>query len=98
MGGPSQFFRTLTRKPIPAWTRFSGASGAHKGIDPVNVPREVYLACSNGDAVDVGTYIALHTTIDLDGLYDLLELQEIHTSWKHAAGANAREQAERMRR
>ena len=86
-----QFYGPLTRKPIPAWSRFMGASGAHKGIDPVNFPREVYLACANGESIDVSTYEALHTTVDLDGLYDLLELREVHQSWKHAANANARE-------
>lgn len=75
-----------------------GAGGAHKGIKPVNVPWEIFLACSNGDSMDVSTYAALHTTIDLDGLYDLLEMQEVSASWKHAAHANAMAGAERMRR
>lgn len=89
MGWPSKFFRPLTRKALKPWTRFAGAGGAHKGIETVNVPWEILLACSAGDAVDVVTYQALHTSIDLDGLYDLLEMQEVHASWKHAAQANA---------
>jgi len=91
LGGILQFYVPLTRKPIPAWSRFVGASGTHKGIDPVNLPREIYLACANGESLDVATYEALHTTLDLDGLYDLLEMQEVHQSWKNAAIANARE-------
>lgn len=90
MGWHVQFYGPLTRKPLPAWPRL-GASGTHKGIDPINLPRELYLACSNGESIDVATYEALHTTLDLDGLYDLLEMQEVHKSWKNAASANARE-------
>ena len=88
MGGPREFFRALTRKALRPWTRFAGASGAHKGVEPANMPREIMLACTSGDAIDVATYVALHTTIDLDGLFDLLELQEIQQSWKHASMAN----------
>jgi hypothetical protein len=77
VGGPSKFFRPLTRKPLTAWTRFAGAGGPHKGIQ----------------SIDVATYVRLHTDIDLDGLYDLLEMQEVHQSWKHAATANVRESA-----
>lgn len=91
MGGPMQFYGPLTRAPVPAWTRFLGAGGPHKGIESPNVPREIMLACVGGEAVDVATYVRLHTEIDLDGLYDLLELQEVHASWKSAAVANARE-------
>lgn len=46
------------------------------------------LACTSGSRVDVATYVALHTTIDLDGLYDILELGEVHASWAHAQAAN----------
>ena len=89
MGGAGKFFRPLTRKALGPWTRYTGASGAHKGIKPVNLPWEIMLACSAGESIDVATYVALHTTIDLDGLFDLLELQEVQQSWKHAAQANA---------
>jgi len=51
------------------------------------------LACSAGDSIDAATYVALHTTIDLDGLFDLLELDDVHQSWQHAALANSREAA-----
>ncbi len=89
MGGACQFFRTLTRKPLPAWARFSGASGPHRGIDAPNMPREIMLACVTGEGVDVDAYIALHTILDLDGLFDLIELGEVGQSWKHAGAANA---------
>jgi len=69
-----------------------GASGAHRGIEAPNVPREIMLACTTGDRIDVATYVALHTSIDIDGLFDLLELQEVHQSWSHAALRNNSEQ------
>ena len=50
------------------------------------------LACTTGDRIDVATYVALHTSIDIDGLFDLLELQEVHQSWSHAALRNNSEQ------
>ena len=70
----------------------SGASGPHRGIDTANVPWEIYAACSDGEGVNVSTYVALHTTIDLDGLYDLLEMAEVHRSWAHAAYLNMKEE------
>jgi hypothetical protein len=32
----------------------------------------------------VTTYHLLHTTIDYDGLLDLIELQAVRDSWQHA--------------
>lgn len=49
------------------------------------------LACSTGEGVDVATYIALHETIDTDGLFDILEISDSLASWKNAALANVRE-------
>ena len=91
MGWIDKFRRALTREEVPSWTRFSRASGPHRGIKPPNVPWEIVLACSNGDGVDVPTYVALHETIDLDGLYDILEISEALSSWREAMTANARE-------
>ena len=68
-----------------------GASGPHKGIEPANFPWEIYLACQTREGIDVSAYIALNSTIDTDGLFDLLELKEIHNSWVNAETANARE-------
>jgi hypothetical protein len=45
----------------------------------------------------VSTFVALHTTIDLDGLYDLLEMSAVHSSWSHAAMLNAEERHGRSR-
>lgn len=91
MGRHGEFRRPLTRKPIPAWTRYAAAGGGHKGIRAPNVPWEIAVACTSGETVDVATYVRLHTEIDLDGLYDLLELQQMQDSWRHAAIANQRE-------
>ena len=42
------------------------------------------MACSNGETISSETYQALHTTIDLDGLYDILEMKDVLSSWKNA--------------
>jgi hypothetical protein len=83
------------RRPLERGAAHAGASGSHHGIETANVPWEIYVASSNGDSIDVSTYVALHTTIDLDGLYDLLEMAEVHASWANAAYLNAKEAAER---
>lgn len=90
MGGEGRFRRALTRAPLESdpWSR---ARGPHKGIQPANVPWEIYAACSDGENINVATYIALHTTIDLDGLYDILEMQAVHASWCAAAYRNAKD-------
>lgn len=67
------------------------ASGVHQGIETANVPWEIFAACCSGEAIDVQTYVALHTTIDLAGLLDILEMAEVHQSWAYAAMMNARE-------
>ena len=81
------------RKPLEQ--RHQGDTGSHTGIAPANIPWEIYVACSNGESIDAATYIALHTTIDLDGLYDLLEMQQVHGSWANAAMKNAEQEATR---
>lgn len=57
----------------------------------MNVPWQIYAACSSGETIDVATYVALHTVIDLDGLDDILEMAEVHSSWINAAVRNAKE-------
>lgn len=52
------------------------------------------MACSNGQSIDVPTYIALCTTIDYDGLQDLLELKSVQASWNEAARKNAEAEGE----
>lgn len=96
MGSDGGFSRTLNRKELDSYSG-SGASGPNKGIPPANVDWLIYVACSNGEAIDVQTFIALHTVIDIDGLYDLLELQQVHASWCHAALLNARLRADQER-
>ncbi len=51
----------------------------------------MFLACSNGDGINAATFEALHTSIDLDGLYDLLEMADAADSWKNAAMMNVNE-------
>lgn len=94
MGGEGEFWKTLERKPIPAYPR-EGASGSHKGIETPNAPWEIYLACSIGGTFNSATYEQLHTTIDFDGLHDLIEFHQVSDSWQEAAKANAREQGAR---
>lgn len=55
----------------------------------MNVPWQIFAACTMGDTVDVYTYQALHTTIDLAGLYDLLEIRDVRASWESALMWNA---------
>lgn len=57
------------------------------------MPREIYIACAGADGINAATYVKLHTTIDLDGLYDLLEMQQVHATWEAAAQLNAHERA-----
>jgi len=81
------------RKPLAKGPVFPGASGSHRGIEPANLAAEIYIACAGADGVDAATYVKLHTTIDLDGLYDLIEMQQVHSSWESAAQLNAHERA-----
>jgi len=50
---------------------------------------DIFLACSEGDTINVSTFIALHRDITLAGLYDLIEMQESQKSWNAAAMAKA---------
>lgn len=84
MGGEGVFRKSLKRKPLARWNVYERASGPHNGVQPANLPMEVYIAVSDGDSVDVHLYKDLQTTISLDGLYDILEMKEVHESWKHA--------------
>jgi hypothetical protein len=46
------------------------------------------VVCSNGQGIDAGVYHQLCTVIDMHGLMDLLEMHEVHSSWKHAEMLN----------
>lgn len=62
-------------------------------MQPANLPAEIYLACAGPDGINAATYVMLQTTIDLAGLYDLIEMQQVHSTWETAAQLNAHERA-----
>ena len=89
MGGIAQFFRVVRRKPLANCSIPStGGGGPYKGIGTENVPHEILLACSGESGIDAQMYAALHSTIDIDGLYDIIEMRQVADSWKRAAVAN----------
>lgn len=77
------------RKPLETWNPYEGAGGAHKGVQPVNVHPLIFKACQDGKRIDSELYRELHTVIDLDGLYDILEMKDVLSSWRHAEMKNA---------
>jgi hypothetical protein len=64
------------------------ADGPYKGMDVQNIRPAIYLACTVSGEFCTETYEKLHTTIDYDGLWDLIEAKHVHDSWKKAAIAN----------
>lgn len=88
MGGEGGFHKALTRKPLADYAYIEGASGSHEGLKPANMPWKIYAVCSSRAGIDWGLWVALQTTIDLNGLYDLLELKAVHASWEDAARRN----------
>lgn len=50
---------------------------------------DVFLACCSKEGIDAQTYVLLSTTIDTNGLYDLLEMRNVQDSWSAAAQWNA---------
>lgn len=83
MGHRGKFYAALGRRPLKQEGRAPGA-GASKGIEPANIPWEVFVACTTGDGIDTAAYQALCTTIDYDGLLDLMEMRIVHSSWVDA--------------
>lgn len=88
MGGTCVFRSALIRKPLEKWKPYKQASGLRKGIPTENIPWEIYVICSNGPSIDVQSYHQLCTCIDMDGMMDLLEMREVHESWKNAEMQN----------
>jgi len=78
------FRRPLTRAAVPEYRRHTRAGGSHQGIESPNVHPLLAAACTEKNGINVTTYQALHTTIDYDGLLDLLELRAVRESWQHA--------------
>jgi hypothetical protein len=58
----------------------------------MNMPEEIYMACTAGGDIDSATYVALHSTIDLAGMWDLIEMAQVNSSWKIAAMKNSKEE------
>lgn len=77
------------RKPLQKWSPHEDAGGVHQGTQVVNVHPLIAQACFNGETVNDELYFKLHTSVDLDGLYDILELKNVLSSWKHAELKNA---------
>lgn len=76
------------RKPLAEWQPYKGAGGAHEGVQPANVHPLIFKACQDGKRIDSVLYEQLHTVIDLDGLLDILEMQDVLASWRHAEMKN----------
>lgn len=77
------------REPLQEWDPHPGAGGPHQGTQVVNVHPLIASVCFDGDKVNDNLYLDLHTVIDLDGLYDILELRDVLSGWKHAELKNA---------
>ena len=56
-------------------------------VKPPNMRWEIYLASQVGND-PVATYEALHTRIDVQGLYDILEMSKVHATWERADELN----------
>jgi len=57
------------------------------------VPWEVYLACATADGIDANTLHLLKTSLDINDLYDLIEMQWVNGSWMEAIQKNAESRA-----
>lgn len=69
----------------------------HEPLEGLQVHPLVFLACNGKEGIDVEMYEALHTSLDLDGLIDVLEMQHVRASWQHAEMFNLEEQREEGR-
>lgn len=97
LGAKREFWRALNRAPLERFR--DDEPGQHEGIAPANIAWEVWVACTvGGEGFNVRTLHELQTTIDYDGLKDILESQQVYRSWQIAARKNAEEKAERDRR
>lgn len=92
VGVAPKFRRGLIRRQLAPFP--SDGGGPYKGIKPANIRFDLYLACATKDGIDVKAYEALHTTLDFEAVYDLIEMQVVSSSWDYAAQQNARIKSE----
>ena len=95
VGCAGVFFKALTRKPIPDFARSVRASGPLEGIEPPNIPGEVWFLVQDLENPEP-MVTALQTRIDYDGLLDLIEIKIVQRSWEHADALNQEAELERM--
>lgn len=75
---------------------FPGTSGPHQGLpaayvtETTGIPWVVVVLCSSSDN-SAATYAALASDIDTNGAMELLDIQDVRTSWAEASKWNASE-------
>ena len=48
----------------------------------------IYMACQDRGVINAHTFLLLSTELDIDDLYDLIEMKEVTQSVEHAMHAN----------
>lgn len=46
------------------------------------------MACNSKDGIDIATFDALQTSLDVEDLYAILEMKQSRDSWMHAEALN----------
>lgn len=72
------------RADMDRWVPHVSPQRAHQGVIPPNVHHMLVKACATGEDVDYAVYRDAHKALTLDGLMDLVELQDYRASWNHA--------------
>lgn len=63
----------------------------------MNVPIEIWQACSKGGTFDAAIFLALKDSLDYDDLLDILEIQEANADHRVAAELEAEAEARNRR-
>ncbi len=84
LGRDRQFFRVLTFQVLDDWKRHPDLKVHRHGIRTRNLEHQFYLFCADGKRVSRENYVIMHQ-IDTLGFYEILEMDEVHASWSHAA-------------